>query len=139
MTTETIANPSTKSKDALYFLTEQARCLAQASGRETDDFRVCLESAEYLANGDADTLAHFREQTEAVRRDPTGLADYDVEDYDGKATDLCAALNELALLGLDETVPEAARQALLKAAEIISGFYEAGSVLDAAFARAVTA
>jgi hypothetical protein len=113
-----------ENKDALYFVTEQACCLAQAMGRDTDDFRACQDAAAYLADGDAEALAAFRERTEAVQCDLTGLEDYDTEQYEGKTEDVREAVSALNVLGTAGDTPEEARGALLKVAEIIAAFYD---------------
>ncbi|MDR1604068.1 MAG: hypothetical protein LBS10_04665 [Gracilibacteraceae bacterium] len=113
-----------KQKDALYFVTEQACCLAQATGRETDDFHACQDAAAYLADGDAEALADFRGRTGAVQRDLTGLEDYDTEQYDGKIEDVREAVSALNVLGTAGDTPEETRGTLLKVAEIIAAFYD---------------
>jgi len=118
--------------DALWFVTEQACCLALASGRETDDFRACQAAAESLADGDAGALAYFGERTAAVTHDDTGFEDYDTESYEGKENDLREAVTRLAHLGLDMQAPVEKREAFMKAADLIAGFYDADDVLTAA-------
>jgi hypothetical protein len=70
---------NTETKDALWFMTEQPDCLAQATGR--DWFRVC-QATEHLTNGDTDALTRFDEITNAVKRDETGLEDFDTAEYE---------------------------------------------------------
>jgi hypothetical protein len=115
---------STTTKDALYFVTEQACCLAQAQGRETDDFRACQEAAQYLAENDEAALADFNERTGATKRDLTGLEDYDTEQYNGKEDDIRAAVTALSGLGRAEDTPEDVRVALFKTADLIAAFYD---------------
>jgi cytosine/adenosine deaminase-related metal-dependent hydrolase len=122
---------STMQKDALYFVTEQACCLAQATGRETDDFRTCQDAAEYLARGDAETLTAFWERTEAVQRDLTGYEDYDTEQYEGKIKDARDAVSSLSRLGAADGTPEKVRGSLLKAADIIAAFYDVDDAVPA--------
>ena len=107
----------------LYFLTEQACCLAQACGMDTDDFRACRKAAEYLAGGDTGGLHDFDDRTGAVKHDLTGQEDYDTEVYDGKENDVQAAVTELVRVGNDPDTPDEKRVALLKAADIIADFY----------------
>jgi hypothetical protein len=114
---------STQSKGVLCFLTEQAYCLAQAGGRETEDFLACRETALYLANGDAEAIAAFDERTGAVARDWSGDEDYDTEDYAGKRNDVRAAVAELENRGRDTATPEAMRGTLMKTADLIADFY----------------
>jgi len=118
--------------DALWFVTEQACCLAQASGRETGDFSACRAAVEYLSDGDAGALAYFSEQTAAVTHDQAGDADYDTENYEGKENDMRKAVTKLAHLGLglDLTAPLEQREAYMKAADLIAGFYGADDVLN---------
>ncbi|MDR1070812.1 MAG: hypothetical protein LBL37_08545 [Gracilibacteraceae bacterium] len=127
---------NTETKDALWFVTEQACCLAQATGRYTDDFRVCRATAEYLTNGDTDALARFDEITNAVKRDETGLEDFDTVEYEGKADDVRVVVTRLANFGLDLTAPEDWRAAFMKAADLVASFYGADDALDAALGRA---
>jgi hypothetical protein len=115
---------NTKNKDALYFVTEQACCLAQAQGRETDGFRVCQEAAEYLAHIDADAATYFLERTGAAARDLTGLEDYDIEQYAGKENDAGRAVTTLSALGRSTDTPEGVRNTLLEAADLIAAFYD---------------
>jgi len=115
---------NTESRGAFYFITEQACCFAQATGTETDDFRVCQDVAEYLAGSGAGALADFRERTEAVKRDLTGLEDYDTEQYEGKSKDVRKAVAELNGLGMAADTPEQVRGLLLRAAEFIAAFYD---------------
>jgi hypothetical protein len=122
---------STRQKDALYFITEQACCLAQASGRETDDFRACRDAAEHLADGDAGALADFLERTGAVQFDPAGFEDYDTEQYDGKENDVREAVSALVCLGARADMPEEKRGRILKAADIIAAFYGMDCVMQA--------
>ena len=114
---------STENSTALYFLTEQACCLAQSSGRETDFFRACREAAEYLADGDADALGNFLTRTSAVAFDPTGLEDYDTEEYEGKRQDVRAAVSWLENLAHSADTPEDKRAPLIETANIIADFY----------------
>jgi len=121
----------TKDKGALYFVTEQACCLAQAQGRETDDFRDFQKVAEYLADGDAGAIADFKERTGAMKHDLTGLEDYDTEQYDGKENDVRDAVSALSCLGSTPDTPDVIRGALLKAADIIAAFYDVDNVVSA--------
>jgi len=114
---------STENSTALYFLTEQACCLAQVSGRETDDFRVCREAVEYLSDGCADALGDFLARTDAVKLDPTGLEDYDIEEYPGKDHDVHAAVSLLESLGHNTDTPADKQALLIKAANLIADFY----------------
>ena len=111
-------------KGALYFVTEQACCLAQASGRETEDFRACRDAAEYLTDGDAGAFAAFRERTETVQHDATGREDYDTEQYEGKRDDVREAVSALVCSGTAPDTPEEKRGILLRAAELIAAFYD---------------
>jgi hypothetical protein len=122
---------STAKKDALYFVTEQACCLAQAQGRETDDFRAFQEVAEYLAGGDEGALADFRERTGAMKHDLTGLEDYDIEQYDGKRADVVDAVSALNCRGSAPDTPDGIRGAILKAADIIAAFYDVDNDVSA--------
>jgi hypothetical protein len=126
-------------KGPVYFLTEQACCLAQSSGRDTDEFRACRNATAYLAGGESDAISAFDRLTAAVKRDPDGNEDYDTESYSGKLIDLCAALIEMAKRAHRESTPETARQCLIEAAGIIAGFYDADSILDAVLDDAATA
>ena len=121
--------PSIENKGALYFVTEQACCLAQAQGRETDDFRACQAAAEYLAGGDAETMAAFTERTGTIKRDPD--ADYDTEQYEGKRKDVGEAVSALNVLGTAEDTPEQVKGLLLKVADIIAAFYDMENVVTA--------
>ena len=121
--------PSIENKGALYFVTEQACCLVQATGRETDDFRACQAAAEYLAGGDAETMAAFRERTDAMNHDPS--ADYDTEQYEGKRKDVGEAVSALNVLGTAEDTPEQVKGLLLKVADIIAAFYDMDNVVTA--------
>jgi hypothetical protein len=123
---------NTTKKDALYFVTEQACCLAQAQGRDTDDFRAFQEAAEYLAGGDANALADFHARTEAMKHDLTGLEDYDTEQYDGKRNDVASAVSALNYTGSAPDTPDGIRGALLKAADIIAAFYDMDNVVTVA-------
>ena len=114
----------TKDKGALYFVTEQACCLAQAQGRETEDFRAFQEVAEFITNGNADALADFKERTEAVKQDFTHSEDYDTEQYEGKRDDVREAVSALSYQGSAPETPDGIRAALLKAADIIAAFYD---------------
>jgi hypothetical protein len=67
-------------KKALYFITEQACCLAQVQGTAGEDFLACQKAAEYLAGDDTDAIIAFDERTSAVKRDLSGLEDYDTEE-----------------------------------------------------------
>jgi hypothetical protein len=120
---------NTTKKDALYFVTEQACCLAQAQGRETDDFRAFQEAAEYLAGGDANALADFHARTEAMKHDLTGLEDYDTEQYEGKRDDVREAVSALNVHGSAPDTPDGVRSALLKVADIIADFYDVDNAI----------
>ena len=122
---------NTTKKDALYFVTEQACCLAQAQGRETDDFRAFQEAAEYIAGGDANALADFHARTSAVQHDLTGNEDYDTEQYDGKREDVITAVSALSYQGSAPETPDGIRGALLKTADIIAAFYDMDNVVTA--------
>jgi hypothetical protein len=115
---------STTKKDALYFVTEQACCLAQASGRDTDDFRACHDTAEYLTDGDACAFTAFQARAGAVQHDLTGYEDYDTEQYDGKRDDVASAVSALNAHGSAQDTPDGIRGTLLKAADIIAAFYD---------------
>ena len=119
------------SKSAFYFVTEQACCLAQASGRDTDDFRACHDAAEYLSDGNEEMLAAFTERTSAVKRDLTGLEDYDTEQYDGKEQDINEAVSALSFFGTAEDTPEQIRGSLLTAADLIACFYDVDNAISA--------
>jgi len=119
-----------KQKSALYFVTEQACCLAQATGMDTDEFRACRDAAEYLANGNSGAMSDFHEQTSAVKRDPTGLEDYDTESYEGKELDMRDAVIQLMQHGLCDCTPEAIRPQLLKTADMIADFYGVGIISE---------
>ena len=110
-----------ESRAALYFLTEQACCLAQSSGRETDWFRACREAVEYLTGGDADAMEDFLTRTDAV--EPASTEDYDTEEYEGKECDVRTAVSLLEHLSLDVGTPDSKRGPLKKAADLIAGFY----------------
>jgi hypothetical protein len=116
-------------KDALYFVMEQACCLAQATGRETDDFRVCQATAEYLTDGSEAAMTDFRARTSAMKRDPD--ADYDTEQYDGKRGDARQAVSALVMLGTAADTREEKRSLLLKAADLIAAFYGMDGTLEA--------
>jgi len=115
---------TTTQKDALYFVTEQACCLIQASGRDTDDFRACHEAAEYITDGDAGAFAAFQERTSAAQHDPTGLEDYDTEQYEGKIHDVREAVSALVCSGIAPDTPDEKRGVLLKAADLVAAFYD---------------
>jgi hypothetical protein len=93
-------------------------------------------TAEYLTNGDTDALARFDEITNAVKRDETGLEDFDTTEYEGKADDARAAVTMLANRGLDLKAPEDQRAAFMKAADLVASFYGADDALEAALDRA---
>jgi hypothetical protein len=109
---------TTTTKDALYFVTEQACCLRLVQSEETDDFRACREAAHYLAGGD---LKGFDERTNAVKHNPT--QDYNTEQYEGKSADVRHAVAELARLGQSADTPADKCDPLMKVAEIIAAFY----------------
>lgn len=115
---------STENSTALCFLTEQACCLAQARGKETDDFRACREAAEYLAVGDADALSDFLTRTDAVEIDLLGYEDYATEEYEGKDQDIRTAVSRLETLGHNAGTPADKRVPLIKAANLIADFYD---------------
>ncbi len=122
---------TTEKKDALYFLKEQACCLAQSSGTETEHFRACREATEYLAGDAPEAVRVFNERTGAVKRDLTGNKDYDTEDYDGKRADVRAALIELDGLANKTDTPTEKRGILMAAADLIAGFYGMDGTLEA--------
>jgi len=127
---------STEQRGAIYFLTEQACCLVLAQGTtDTDDFRVCRESVEYLTGGDAMSVEEFLTRTGVVKGDPGGLADYDTEEYDRKKRDMLAAVSALARRYQDPATPEDIRPTLLKAADLVASFYGAENALEAALAQ----
>ena len=115
--------PNTKN-DALYFVTEQACCLAQATGRDTDDFRACQDAAEFITDGDPCAFTAFQARAGAVQRDLTGHEDYDTEQYEGKDDDVREAVSALNCTGSAPDTPDGIRGALLKSAEIIAAFYD---------------
>jgi hypothetical protein len=122
---------TTEKKDALYFLVEQACCLAQTSGMETEHFRACRDAAEYLVGGNTSAVKAFDERTGAVKRDITGCEDYDTEEYDGKRNDVRAAVIELTGLGRSIDTPDEKRGILQAAADLIAGFYGMDGILEA--------
>jgi hypothetical protein len=121
-------------KNTLYFITEQARCLAQTEGRESENFKSCRTALEYLAKGNQVELTHFVEQTAYVVHVPSGLEDYDIDEYEGKDEDMRSAIAALAQAHLDQSNPEDIRKAFYKTAEMIAGFYGQYELLDAAVA-----
>lgn len=121
-------------KNTLYFITEQARCFAQTEGQEGENFKACRTALEYLAKGDQAELEHFVEQTASVVHVPSGLEDYDIDEYDGKDEDMHSAVAALAQAHLDKTNPEDMRKVFYKVAEIIAGFYGQYELLDIAIA-----
>ena len=118
-------------KGALYFVTEQACCLAQASGRETDDFRACQDAAEFITDGDPCAFIAFQARAGAVQRDLTGHEDYDTEQYEGKTDDVREAVSALNYSGSAPETPDGIRGALLKVAEIIAAFYDVENIVCA--------
>jgi hypothetical protein len=112
---------TTTKKDSIYFITEQACCLAQSTGRETEHFKACEQAVRYLAKGDPEILQSFAELTEAVKLDPD--ADYDTEQYEGKDADVRAAVAELELIAKDPGTPAEDAKALKHTADIIADFY----------------
>jgi hypothetical protein len=122
---------TTEKKSALYFITEQACCLAQAQGTAGEDFLTCQKAAEFLADDDTDAIMAFYERTSEVKRDLTGLEDYDTEEYEGKRNDVRAAVIELTKLSTSEDIPSDKREALMKVADLIAGFYGMDGTLEA--------
>ena len=110
---------------AVWFLTEQACCLMLAQSEVTDDFQACRQAVEFLAADDIEAVMEFNTRTGIVKGDPGALADYDIECYDSKERDLLGAIYEMLTLGNNPQVPDDARAALLKSAEIIASFYGA--------------
>jgi hypothetical protein len=125
-----LMNTNTNSKNALYFLTEQACCLAQNQGVETEHFHVCRETAEYLADGNTDIIKAFDERTGSVKRDFTGQEDYITENYEGKRDDVRAAVVELTNLSKNTNTPDDKRGATTAAAYLIASFYGMDGVLE---------
>ena len=120
-----MANTAIKRGGVMYFLTEQACCVKQAKGVFTDDYRACWDAVEYLACDDADALDEFDKRINAVNHDLTGLEDYDTENYEGKESDVREAIAELIRLANDPDTSDDRRRVrvILKAADIIAGFY----------------
>lgn len=110
---------------AVWFLTEQACCLMLAQGNVTDDFQACRRAVEYLAADDPEAVSEFEARTGIVKGDPSGIADYDTECYNGKERDLFCAMYRMLTCGNDPATPNDARTALLNSAEIIASFYGA--------------
>jgi hypothetical protein len=65
---------------------------------------------------------------------PSGLEDYDIDEYEGKDEDMRSAIAALAQAHLDQSNPEDIRKAFYKTAEMIAGFYGQYELLDAAVA-----
>jgi len=122
----------TEMEKMLYFLAEQAVCLAQERPKESDvDFTHCRELFEFLADGDQDALHHFDERTGKVKLDPTGLEDYDIENYDGKRTDMQEAVTALLRRGNEQETPERLRPIFTQVAADIACFYGGGALTTA--------
>ena len=113
---------SKTNRGALYFVTEQACCFAQARGMENEHFLACKGAAEYFAGDDTDALRDFHEKTTSTKLDPN--ADYDTEDYAGKERDIHSALAELAGIAKSPDTPDNTRSTLMEVAGIIAAFYD---------------
>ena len=118
---------SNEIKNAVYFLTEQAYCLAQARSKESEFFKLCEEAVRYLVKGDPELLLPFKERTDAVKYDPD--ADYDTEQYDGKEADMRLAITCLANLAKAPGTPAEKSDILTRTARLIAEFYGAEDML----------
>jgi hypothetical protein len=116
--------PEPKRRTTLWFVTEQIRALAGASGRGEDDFQACVTAAKYLAGNDSETLDMVLKQMSVTERGE--LPDYEIESYEGVELDMRSAVEELNALAEREDTPEEVRGSLLLSADTIEDFYGAG-------------
>ena len=107
----------------IYFLTELAGCTAQVMGDRTGCSEDLENAVIYLAKGNTDLLTYFKDKTDAVLFDASGLKDYDTEDYDGKMEDILKAIAELKILARMADTPTSTSELLNRAASFISDFY----------------
>jgi hypothetical protein len=111
--------------EAVTLLTEQAVCYAMVKPKETNaDFIRCRVLVDYLSNGDAGTFAYFNEATAGIVPSEDG-EDYPTSEYEGKADDIRAAIDDLLAL---ESVPDATeemRTMLIEAVDDMTYFYSA--------------
>ena len=122
----------TEREKMLYFLTEQAVCLAQERPKESDpDFKNCRILVKFLVGDNKELLHHFDERTGNVKLDPTGLEDYDVESYEGKRTDMHEAVTALLRCGSAQETPERLRPIFTQTAADIACFYGGGTLTTA--------
>ena len=114
-------------KDSLYFITEQACTLIQAQGSESKHLTLCERAMEFMSKGDAEKIKVFNNKTLTIKHDPD--ADYDIEDYDGKKTDIRHAVADIMSLANSPETPAELKEVLTKVADGIADFY---GVADAA-------
>ena len=111
-----------ETKGTIYFLTEQACCLIQAQGKESEDAKVCEQALRFITNNNAEQMQTFKDRTEATSYAPD--ADYDTEQYDGKITDVRHAAADIMSYANIPYTPVDQKEVLAQAAEMIAAFYD---------------
>jgi len=106
-------------KEAIYFLTEQARCLRRIGHADAE---ICKDAASYLI-GENEGVQMLMIKHTNVKRFRSKLEDNELEEFDGKAEALDKALEGLRELVADENIPPDIREKFDKSEYIISGFY----------------
>lgn len=110
-----------ENRGSAYFLTEQACCLIQTQGKESEDAKICEQALRLVSNDDPAQMQAFTERTESTTYAPD--ADYNIEQYDGKETDVRHAVSDLISIAHTADTPADQKEVLEQAAEMIASFY----------------
>jgi len=116
---------------SLFIITEQACCFAKAQEVESENYRIFQTAAEYLTKGSSELMANFQERINAVKHDMAGSDAYEVAEYENQEIDASNAVAKLLYLSHTNGMAENTKADLVKAAEIISDFYELSNFMEA--------
>ena len=110
-----------ETRGSIYFITEQACCLAQVQGKDSKDAKICEQALRLITKDDPVQMHAYKERTDATKYEPD--VDYDTEQYEGKETDVRHAVADIMRFAGASGIPAEQKEVLALAAEMIASFY----------------